>query len=98
MRHNGKSLHWVLAGACALALAAASPGAHAQTPGILGTLVDAIDRGDSALVRQSLADPAFRFESETADRNAPPADHVTTRYEEKKLGDCAPVFLDFVRV
>jgi hypothetical protein len=26
-----------------------------------------------------------------------PADHVTiTRYEEKKLGDCAPVFLDFV--
>jgi tRNA (guanine-N7-)-methyltransferase len=30
--------------------------------------------------------------------NAAPADHVTTRYEEKKLGDCAPVFLDFVRV
>jgi tRNA (guanine-N7-)-methyltransferase len=27
-----------------------------------------------------------------------PADHVTTRYEEKRLGDCAPVFLDFVRV
>ena len=32
-----------------------------------------------------------------ADRNAIPADHVTTRYEEKKLGDCAPVFLDFIR-
>ena len=27
-----------------------------------------------------------------------PADHVTTRYQEKRLGDCAPVFLDFVRV
>lgn len=26
-----------------------------------------------------------------------PADHVTTRYQEKRLGDCAPVFLDFVR-
>ena len=24
-----------------------------------------------------------------------PADHVTTRYETKKLGDCAPVWLDF---
>jgi tRNA (guanine-N7-)-methyltransferase len=33
-----------------------------------------------------------------ADWNDPPADHVTTRYEEKRLGDCAPVFLDFVRI
>lgn len=32
-----------------------------------------------------------------ADTAAPPADHLTTRYEEKKLGDCPPVFLDFVR-
>ena len=31
------------------------------------------------------------------DWRLPPADHVTTRYEEKRLGDCAPVFLDFVR-
>ena len=30
------------------------------------------------------------------DRTAP-SDHVVTRYEEKKLGDCAPVFLDYVR-
>ena len=44
-----------------------------------------------------LANRAFRDADPTADRNAPPADHVTTRYEEKKLGDCAPVFLDFVR-
>ena len=44
-----------------------------------------------------LADPNFRFEDADADRNAIPADHVTTRYEEKKLGDCAPVFLDFIR-
>ena len=31
------------------------------------------------------------------DWRTPPADHVTTRYETKALGDCAPVFLDFVR-
>jgi tRNA (guanine-N7-)-methyltransferase len=31
------------------------------------------------------------------DWRRPPVDHVTTRYEEKKLGDCAPVFFDFVR-
>lgn len=45
------------------------------------------------------ADPAFRWTAErAADWRQPPADHVTTRYEEKRLGDCAPVFLDFVRV
>ena len=27
-----------------------------------------------------------------------PADHVTTRYETKKLGDCAPVWFDFETV
>ena len=32
-----------------------------------------------------------------ADWSQPPSDHVTTRYELKKLGDCAPIFLDFVR-
>lgn len=26
----------------------------------------------------------------------PPADHQTTRYEAKRLGDCAPVWFDFV--
>jgi tRNA (guanine-N7-)-methyltransferase len=46
-----------------------------------------------------VANPAFRWTAEAAaDWRAPPADHVTTRYEEKRLGDCAPVFLDFVRV
>ena len=38
------------------------------------------------------------WQAEAADdwRTAP-ADHVVTRYEEKKLGDTAPIFLDFVR-
>jgi tRNA (guanine-N7-)-methyltransferase len=45
-----------------------------------------------------LANPAFVWTAERADDwRVPPADHITTRYEEKRLGDCAPVFLDFVR-
>jgi tRNA (guanine-N7-)-methyltransferase len=32
------------------------------------------------------------------DWRSPPADHVTTRYEEKRLGDAKPVFYDFVRI
>jgi tRNA (guanine-N7-)-methyltransferase len=42
--------------------------------------------------------PAFRWTAEAAAGwRVPPADHLTTRYEEKRLGDCDPVFLDFVR-
>jgi tRNA (guanine-N7-)-methyltransferase len=45
------------------------------------------------------ATPGLCWTAEQAsDWRAPPADHVTTRYEEKRLGDCAPVFLDFVRI
>lgn len=52
---------------------------------------------DQALER-FLADPHFTWPTMRADDwRVPPADHVTTRYEEKRLGDCAPVFLDFVR-
>lgn len=32
------------------------------------------------------------------DWRLPPADHVTTRYEEKRLGDCAPIWLEFERI
>lgn len=45
-----------------------------------------------------LAAGAFAWTAERADDfRRPPEDHITTRYEEKRLGDCAPVFLDFVR-
>lgn len=45
-----------------------------------------------------ITSPDFLWPAEQADDwRMPPADHVTTRYESKKLGDCAPVFLDFVR-
>ncbi|HEY2753999.1 tRNA (guanosine(46)-N7)-methyltransferase TrmB [Phenylobacterium sp.] len=46
-----------------------------------------------------LKNPAFRWTAaEAGDWRTAPGDHITTRYEEKRLGDCAPVFLDFVRV
>ena len=45
-----------------------------------------------------LRDGRFGWTAERADDwRRPPGDHVTTRYEEKRLGDCAPVFLEFVR-
>jgi tRNA (guanine-N7-)-methyltransferase len=42
--------------------------------------------------------PGLVWQAEAADdwRTAP-ADHVVTRYEEKKLGDTPPIFLDFLR-
>ena len=58
---------------------------------------DWADYVDWALLRL-MANPAFRWTAEQAgDWRTPPTDHITTRYEEKRLGDCAPVFLDFVR-
>lgn len=44
-------------------------------------------------------EPRFRWTAEcAADWRAPWPGHVTTRYEEKHLGDCAPVWLRFARV
>ena len=43
--------------------------------------------------------PDFRWLAERADDwRRPPADHVATRYEEKRLGDCAPIWLEFERI
>jgi len=40
----------------------------------------------------------FDWTAERADDwRKPPADHVTTRYEDKRLGDTAPLFLEFTR-
>ena len=55
---------------------------------------DYADRALATLIR----DGHFEWTATRADDwRVPPADHVTTRYQEKRLGDCAPVFLDFVR-
>ncbi len=52
---------------------------------------------DSALERFT-GNAAFTWTADRADDwRTPPADHITTRYEEKRLGDCAPVFLGFIR-
>lgn len=43
-------------------------------------------------------DDRFSWQAAQADDwRIPPADHITTRYESKNLGDCAPVFMDWVR-
>lgn len=66
-----------------------------------GTLRFATDWADYAAwtLERFAASPEFAWNAERADdwRTAP-ADHVPTRYQEKLLGDCEPVFLDFVRV
>ena len=66
--------------------------------GRLRFATDWADYADWTLARM-LAGGQFAWPAERADAwRVPPADHITTRYEEKRLGDCAPVFLDFVRV
>ena len=40
--------------------------------------------------------PSFDWTASTADDwRKPPEDHLTTRYETKQLGDCAPVWFEF---
>lgn len=66
--------------------------------GKLRFATDVAGYADWALERV-LASPDFKWAAERADDwRVPPADHITTRYEEKRLGDCEPVFFDFERV
>jgi tRNA (guanine-N7-)-methyltransferase len=59
---------------------------------------DWADYADHAL-RVINAYAGFEWMAEDAsDWTHQPADHITTRYEMKGLGDCAPVFLRFVAV
>jgi len=65
---------------------------------LLRFATDWADYADWTLER-FLAAPAFRWTAERAnDWRRPWADHVTTRYEAKRLGDCAPIWLEFARV
>jgi tRNA (guanine-N7-)-methyltransferase len=65
--------------------------------GRLRFATDWADYADWTLRRFSTSN-AWRWSAERADDwRLSPADHVTTRYETKRLGDCAPVFLDFER-
>jgi tRNA (guanine-N7-)-methyltransferase len=66
--------------------------------GRLRFATDWADYGEWTLQR-FLDSPAFRWTAKRADDwRTPPPDHITTRYETKRLGDIAPVFLDFDRV
>lgn len=59
---------------------------------------DVASYADEALLA-FLSHGGFHWTAERADDwRRPPADHVTTRYETKKLGDCAPVWFDFTRI
>jgi tRNA (guanine-N7-)-methyltransferase len=59
---------------------------------------DWADYADQAL-ELFAASPAFAWTAKTADDwRRPPDDHVTTRYEKKRLGDCAPIWLEFERL
>lgn len=46
-----------------------------------------------------MREPRFVWAAErAADWRTPWPGHVTTRYQQKRLGDCAPIFLQFVRI
>jgi tRNA (guanine-N7-)-methyltransferase len=58
---------------------------------------DVASYADEALLT-FLGQGGLNWTAEAADAwRRPPSDHVTTRYETKKLGDCAPVWYDFTR-
>jgi tRNA (guanine-N7-)-methyltransferase len=66
--------------------------------GLARFATDWADYADWTLAR-FLASPSFAWTAEQAsDWRAPWPDHVTTRYETKRLGDCAPIWLEFRRV
>ncbi|HXV00231.1 MAG TPA: tRNA (guanosine(46)-N7)-methyltransferase TrmB [Caulobacteraceae bacterium] len=65
-----------------------------------GRLTFATDWSDYAHEALAIlgACPALAWTAERADDwRRPPAGHVATRYEAKRLGDCAPVWLEFER-
>jgi tRNA (guanine-N7-)-methyltransferase len=66
-----------------------------------GTLRIATDWADYAdqCLRVMRAAQGFSWTAQCADdwRKAP-EDHISTRYEMKRLGDCAPIFLEFARL
>ena len=69
----------------------ARPGAR------LGFATDWRDYAAWTLERMA-ASPDWTWTAQPAsDWRAPPPDHVTTRYEQKALGDTAPIFLNFTR-
>ncbi len=73
--------------------------ARVMTPGAVLRFATDWDDYLGWTLERMLASGAFAWTAERADdwRKAP-GDHFPTRYEGKRLGDCAPVFLDFRRL
>ena len=68
-----------------------------QPGGRLRFATDWADYANQALERLR-AEPRLRWSAARADDwRLEPADHVATRYQARRLGDIAPVYLDFVR-
>jgi len=65
--------------------------------GRLRFVTDWKDYADWALERFLKAPGLTWLADQADDWRTAPADHVVTRYEEKKLGDTPPLFLEFVR-
>ena len=65
--------------------------------GRLRFVTDWKDYADWALERLLRTPGLIWLAEAAADWREAPADHVITRYEEKKLGDTAPIFLEFER-
>ncbi len=65
--------------------------------GSLRFATDVAHYADWALER-FIANEALEWSAQQADDwRTPPVDHITTRYQTKNLGDCSPVFYDFVK-
>ena len=63
--------------------------------GTLRFVTDWKDYADWALERFVRTPGLVWMADEPDDWRIAPADHVVTRYEEKKLGDTVPIFLEF---
>ena len=76
-------------------------------PDVVAALARVMSRGavlrfapdweDYAEQGRALIDASPDFGAVDRDPNIPPPDHVTTRYEEKRLGDISPVWFDWIR-
>lgn len=65
--------------------------------GTLRFATDWADYADWTLQRLNAHGGFCWAAGEADDWRLPPADHITTRYEEKRLGDCDPIYLEFRR-
>ena len=65
--------------------------------GLLRVVTDVMAYADHALEVLRRQDKLTWLAKSAGDWRKPPADHITTRYETKRLGDCEPVWFDFER-